>query len=507
MLQRNNISVIMLMFSGFLLYSCERLWVESEEEWNLPVQESTQIQMLNGIYYLINEVQNENYFYLLSRSDDVNIFSYMSDHCQLGECNLENIIADFYQQIYRAIIAANKLQAYVDPLQNPELYGEVLFLEAYCYFKLSRLFHKPPLIDNYEVSYSVNYLSRPEIYQKTEEILKTSLLYLPESKSEARLPGESPHVGTANALLAELYLSWAGYPLKDEGKYFLAMERAGSVIDHSIEYGFSFVDDYSELWKSRNGNPELIFGTFFNKNLGIVNRIYPGTLISQINDTVYDIETPYVPEFNYFFNSPDGYRKELNFRTGNYRRKMQFSPDSNYYIYKLEKVDSSYTYWDFAISVFYKKWLQEDGYGKDPLNTDQPLVLLRYTQTRLTWAESKVMINQADDQVIEVINRIRRRARKLPVAEPSSFDLPENLSRVELLQSIRQERAWELCMEPEGRWFDIVRLELLDELDKQRNPKDQKVTFDAQLSPDPYFLKNPIGDKWLTEEIQNHSEK
>ena len=175
-------------------------------------------------------------------------------------------------------------------------------------------------------------------------------------------------------------------------------------------------------------------------------------------------------------------------------------------------MDSTITYWDFATTVFYKKWLDEShidssALNENPVRTEIPLTLLRYTQTLLTWAEAETYLGDAGADVIDVINRIRRRANHVDIHTESDFDLPANTGRELGLNSIIRESAWELSMEPEGRWFDVVRLELLNELDKNRNPKDQKITFNDQLSTDPYFFKNPESDKWLIEEIRGESKK
>ena len=136
--------ILLILLTCLWSVSCEPLKTEPE---SLPVSGSDaeeHLKMVNGIYYLISEVHNQDYFYLLSRSDDVNVFSYLSDRCELGNCNLESILGNFFQDIYRAIISANKLLDELDPVSDKALYGEVLFLKGYCYFKLSRLFNDPP---------------------------------------------------------------------------------------------------------------------------------------------------------------------------------------------------------------------------------------------------------------------------------------------------------------------------------------------------------------------------
>lgn len=501
---RHRIALILLLVS--VTFSCEPLKLEPEITNEHQTVSEKQLELLNGIYYLISEAHNEDYFYMLSRSDDVSVFSYLSDRCKLGSCNLETVIENFYQSMYRAIISANKLIDELDPETDGHLYGEVLFLKGYCYFKLSRLFYNPPYIDNYEVQYRVIYMDKPALYEKVENILLEAEQYLPVSAMNARVPGESPDKGTVSAFLAELYLSWAGYPVFDNDRYAMAAERAEQVISNHEDYGCSFAEDYADLWNASVENKEIIFGTYFNKNHGIINHIIQGKVTSVLNDSIYTFQSVFVPGIDFFFSFPENYRKQVSLRTGNYVKKRISQPGEGY-IYQLQAVDSTTTYWDFANTVFYKKWLggspiDSSAVNQVPFKSDAPLSILRYTQTLLTWAESMARLNEADENVREVINMIRRRANHADIYTDSKWDVPPGLSNDELINLIIRERAWELCMEPEGRWFDVVRLELLDELDKNRNPIDQKITFNGQLSTDPYFLNNPEKDKWLIEEIQ-----
>lgn len=47
---------------------------------------------------------------------------------------------------------------------------------------------------------------------------------LPATNKSARIPYVTPSRSTAKAILAETYLSWAGYPCSDFQKYALAVK-------------------------------------------------------------------------------------------------------------------------------------------------------------------------------------------------------------------------------------------------------------------------------------------
>ena len=71
---------------------------------------------------------------------------------------------------------------------------------------------------------------------------------------------------------------------------------------------------------------------------------------------------------------------------------------------------------------------------------------------------------------------IRRRANKADIHNPSEFDVqPGSLSAFDFANAVVNERSWELCHEFEGRWFDIIRLDLLDEIQEKRAKLDPEV--------------------------------
>jgi hypothetical protein len=99
---------------------------------------------------------------------------------------------------------------------------------------------------------------------------------------------------------------------------------------------------------------------------------------------------------------------------------------------------------------------------------DQPIYFFRFAHTLLTYAESKARSGQLDASAYEAVNMIRRRAYKLDINTPSENDLAAGLSVSQFCDSIVRERVLELCGEYEGRWFDLLRLEMVDQLPELR---------------------------------------
>jgi starch-binding outer membrane protein, SusD/RagB family len=89
------------------------------------------------------------------------------------------------------------------------------------------------------------------------------------------------------------------------------------------------------------------------------------------------------------------------------------------------------------------------------------------------------------------VNMIRRRAKNLNIHSPSPFDLKPGLSPEAFADSVVWERAWELAGEPEGRWFDLVRLEKVEELSKLNNPRDGDFPLSNVITKSDYYFPIP----------------
>ena len=73
--------------------------------------------------------------------------------------------------------------------------------------------------------------------------------------------------------------------------------------------------------------------------------------------------------------------------------------------------------------------------------------------------------------------------------------MPQGLSAGQFADSIVQERAWEFCAEPEGRWFDLLRLEMIEQLPKLRGDS-------YSMTKSDYFEAIPSGDKKLNPNLK-----
>jgi starch-binding outer membrane protein, SusD/RagB family len=513
---KKYITIVLLL----VFFSCDTIFHEEDNEYIVIDKKQEKVDLLNGVYSLLAKVHDENYFTALSRSDDVNIYSHVTQDddgscSSYGEDDIDysEITGTIYKRLYSAIVTINSMIAQLSVTDETELAGELYFLRGYCYFKLARLFGTPPLITDTEVDYLVEKPTYTEVYNFIEEDLLNALDLLPDTYTSARIPGETPHKGTAKALLAEIYLAWAGFPLNNQSKYAEAAKYSGEVIQQSNYYNFELLDDFENLWKIENKhNKETVWGLFFNsdddKTKNTMNLIYK-TGSSQYlygeNGSIYITRLlgTYKPELKFFNTFPNNYRKWNSLITGYYNITSYSILDSTISSLVFNAYNPLENPCELMNSAIYLKWVDISVNNVVTPNSlekgmEITLYLLRYAQTLLTYAEASARAGKLDESAFEAVNKVRRRANKLDPDVPSKFDMAPTLTTQQFLDSVVWERAWELSLEPEGRWFDIVRLNLKDKLSEYQYATDQpnEVSSDL-LSDDWYFYLIPQEDRWV----------
>jgi hypothetical protein len=290
-------------------------------------------------------------------------------------------------------------------------------------------------------------------------------------------------------MLAELYLNMAGYPIKELSKYELAAKIAKNVIDSASYYGFGLLPDMIDLWKGKKQqNEETVLALhyqsgdkfssfaeneyyltyeFFNRSAGGVD----GSLENMI---------PQV-EVNFYNNFPKSYRKDVTFRTS-----VKLNDGSVKYLDTITYC----TLKEYGLNTLIRKfYIYKDGdsaYLKKDISSDI-LYLFRYAHILLTYAEAKARAGTLDESAYEAVNMIRRRANKVSINSPSIFDLKYGLTTDQFIDSVVWERAWEFCAEPEGRWFDLMRLEMVEKSPQLRHPNEPGPPYDP-ITKDSYFI-------------------
>jgi hypothetical protein len=501
-----TVTVMLLVFTG-----CEKILHEPERSFEILDKEEEKLELINGIYYWLLQAHNGYYFYLFAKSDDITYYTRKHPDCGSGSYGSGDIriYEELYKSLYKAILNANQLILQLDDEKDALLKGEAHFLRAYCYFKLVRIFKVPPLVTGIDVDYSLPKPTFKEVYDLIESDLNNAMDLLPCSYSEARKPGYSPHKGTVKALLAEVYLTMAGYPLQETKKYALAAELAGQVIDNKISYNLSLVSEFEKLWSSDSTlNSEIIFALFYGEERSFGDHISDINIYNVITNDRYDISSDFHPEYHFYNRYPSNIRKKITFRTGRFidleHTFNENDSESEYHTWTIfEEMDPAKDICDHRNYIKYKKWVDEKKLSLAARSLEQPpltpqLYLFRYAQTLLTYAEASARSGNLNEKSFEAVNKIKRRANGKNPDNPSEYDLPNTLTTEQFIDSVVWERAWELCMEPEGRWFDIIRLDLKNEIIANREEYDEQHEFpESFISDDWYFTLIPEEDRWL----------
>lgn len=379
-----------------------------------------------------------------------------------------------YWGCYKAIQGANNIIENYEQCQGDAavvkcIAGEAYFIRAYSYYWLVRCHGKLPLMltakfDLVDLDKEVSLIK--EIYTQIETDLGLAYNMLGDKRRNDEIG--RPNRGSVAALLAEVYLSEAGWPLKETEKYAMAATKAKEVIDNKVKWGFDWEDSFDILYENdetKSGiNKEDIFTIPCNQSNGnTINATYgfwayPGELGGW--DVVFS-------ELTFFNEFPEGVRKDATFAT------------------KLTKEDGTVLAWQELKNPrpYYKKLMKSD---KAPnyysYASSLPMRMLRFTQTALTYAEAKARTTEGpDDLAYSCLNKVRTRA---------GLTTYSNLATPDFLDKCVQERAWELCGE-RSRWFDMVRLEIVNAVVAKKDSKDNQplhaITEKDYLFPIPQY--------------------
>lgn len=341
--------------------------------------------------------------------------------------------------------------------------GEARFLRALSYFSLVRAYGNVPIIleddtptgDEVRATILDNYLA-------IENDLKMAESLLPAPGATANVGRVSS--GAAKALLSSLYLTWAGWPVKDASKYAAAATKAKEVIDMNY---FTLLP-INELWLLENQNStESLFSIQFSETENIQSS-YPSA------NSFHEARgwSDMYPERQFFFDFPEGPRKEATFVTEIPQRRI----DRGQIVAKSpatkpwqESQRNHPMYKKFTIGENLDQGGRTSGF--------RAVEVIRYAEVLLIYAEAQARTNGdvASGDGLEALNQIKRRAMGFDYLTPNA----EIDVMTATADEIVAEKGWELAGEFK-RWHDLVRLEKVAEAMMRRDP-----TEEVSLAIDP----------------------
>ena len=363
-------------------------------------------------------------------------------------------VNDTYINAYKAIAYINYFLANVDKVltgdQLKQYKAEAYFLRGFYYFLLAQTYGNVIITTN-------DYIGSGDYTEPKEKSPRSEVMKQVDSDLDlaiAGLPDVAYGSGRAVKGTAQGYKVRA---LLVEKKYQEAAALASAIIGSNK---FSLNQDYSaNFYKpGQNSSPEIMFSVKF----GQPNVSHPGpaSLTSQLLtnrnfQATQDLINEYEMANGRFVNEAgSGYdpAKPAENRDPRLRRTFFFAGDTKAQGWPFTGSKSvAKPGDDFWIVGFYliKKWVDPSLIDPTfPVRDETDLVLLRFADVRLMYAEAQNEAVGPDAAVYQQVNDVRARVSMPP--------LPAGLSQAQMRDRIRHERRVELAVEG-LRYFDLRR--------------------------------------------------
>ena len=368
------------------------------------------------------------------------------------------MIQEEWTNHYTGIRAANNFLENVDKVDAANsglmeiLKAEVRVIRSYLYMKLIMLYGDVPLVTQtltISEGKSVNRNPASEVWTFVNTELQECADILPAVQSEnGRITK-----GATLALQARAFLY--------QGNYSEAATAANAVVLLDV---YSLHPNYEELFDyPAENSSEVILAKQFIKD------IYSNTAFSLGPYSHKNTGSQYVPTKKLVDSYPMSDGKEISDPTSgfdfdnpyeNRDPRLKFSifvkgdPLYNGEIYDptpgsgtRDEVGGTYLATSLGYNI--KKYVNGEDFG-DPTNCSINIILVRYAEILLTYAEAKIELNEIDQSVYDAINAIRGRSDvNLPIIESGKL-------QTELREIVRLERMLELAFEGH-RLFDLRR--------------------------------------------------
>jgi len=354
--------------------------------------------------------------------------------------------------------------------------GEARFLRALAYFHLVRTFGNMPIIlDGDTPTGDEERATVLQNYGHIEQDLLVAAANLPGPEAVSNFGRVSS--AAANALLADFYLTWAGWPLKDNSKIALAAERAKMVID----LNYFILMPIDELWLLSSQNSlESVFSMQFSEVEDYRSGWPAGTSFHEARGW-----SDMYPELQFFYDFPEGPRKDFTFYTEIPQRGVSggaiiiLDPPT---VPWQESQRQHPMYKKFALSENLTLGNRTAGF--------RAFEVIRYAEVLLNRAEALNEISGPNEESVNLINMVRTRA------EVPNYSVSDFGTKDELRDAILDERGWEFVSEGLRR-MDLIHQGKLISRAVERgavNAKEYMTRFpipQSEINSNPNLEQNP----------------
>ncbi|MCC3154966.1 RagB/SusD family nutrient uptake outer membrane protein [Hymenobacter sp. BT770] len=391
--------------------------------------------------------QSSNWNMSEFRSDNINAqvqtvqrdFSDISNFTatsQLGQ--LQATWTDLFEVVYRSNILLEKIQPFSFARVN-QFKGEARFMRAYAYFDLVRYWGPVPIADHVlgiEESKTVPRAPIADVYKLIVDDLTFAAANLPASYGTTDKGRATKWA--AKAMLARVYLTMYGYPLRQTSALPLAKQQLMDVYAAAGPTTFSMAANFADLFKTVNDNKYAVFEIqYASGGVGL------GSTIPWDQGSVFPSWwSPFAPSQTDITPSPDFLGR--NWSLKDLRRKATL--DTVY----VNPTTNAITVTRAQYTKFLEKGTTAPQNNRDYSNN---FPIIRFEDVMLMYAE---VLTEESGSVpplaLTLVNQIRTRSG-IPAYTATS---PEAASKTAFLDAIQKERKYEFAAEG-LRWFDLVR--------------------------------------------------
>lgn len=443
---------------------------------------------VNGIYNKLYLFQNGDAYgespfitmelfagHATSLGQSVNNGNVINERTDPVNPGFESLWQNSYSAIANANLALQQIpNVAMDDAQKKRLLGEAAFLRAFFYYHLVRLYGDVPLITAPVTVDSPDlFPTRTPVAQVYPVIINDLIAAEASGLPETDQTGHAS-LGAVRTLLASVYLTTAGFPLKITANYALAAAEAQKVLS-----SYTLFTDYAYLHDNAHKNQgELIFQA--NYLVGVsTNSIPQLTIPFNLPVGAYGDHLGAMVPTNQFFNS---------YEPGDLRTKERQFYFSSYPQYG----DATKTV-VFGGHYLYKYFHVESALGNGI--SDENWTFLRLPEAMLIYAEATNEVSGPTADAYAQVNKIRARAQ-LPALS--------GLTQDQFRQAIWKERYHELAYEDKS-YFDIQRTHMIYDVINNRfsdafsTPNEQGVTMKQQYLLWPVPQREINNNKKLTQ--------
>ncbi|WP_199768511.1 RagB/SusD family nutrient uptake outer membrane protein [Sphingobacterium sp. HMA12] len=409
---------------------------------------------VNALY---NDLDGAEIFYLDALTDiaHVNQPFAVDAYIEQGTYDASSSrVYNTWNSAYKGIGAANYFLANVNRIEGSKnealiarYIGEARVLRAYQYIKLAYLFGKVPLVKTpltLQEGREVRQAELTEIYDFIDEELEQAAASL-------------PNIYTGNDM--GRITRWTALGLKARaalyaGRFAVAANAAKLIID---SHQFELYPSYATLFSySAENNKEVLLDKQFLENIYTQNVFTQLAPYSQQNG-----QSTYVPtkalidsyttaSGHLITDATSGYDLKNPYKNRDHRLYYSIFLDGdqlpNGAIFRpapnsgtADAVGSTYIASTTGFNI--KKYIDKKDFS-NPSKSGLNIILLRYAEVLLTFAEAKIEIGQIDESVYAAINQVRNTRDDVKLPNVNTIG-----DKDQLRQLVRRERTVELAFE------------------------------------------------------------